>query len=54
VGLEIYIGDLATAALPEGKQVKFTFYWPDAGHWEDTDFAVRVASPQGGAGRLEI
>jgi GH15 family glucan-1,4-alpha-glucosidase len=54
VGLEIYIGDLATAALPEGKQVKFTFYWPDAGHWEDTDFAVRVASSQGGAGRLEI
>jgi glucoamylase len=43
-GLGIHIADLATKDLPEGKQVKFTFYWPDAGHWEDKDFIVRIAS----------
>ena len=44
VGLGIHIADLATQALPEGKQIKFTFYWPDADHWEGTDFVVRVGS----------
>ena len=43
-GLGIHIADLATNALPEGKQVKFTFYWPDADHWEGADFIVRVGS----------
>lgn len=42
VGLGIHVADLTTKALPEGKQVRFTFYWPDAGHWEDVDFVVRV------------
>jgi len=42
VGLGIHIADLSTRALPEGKQVRFTFYWPDAGHWEGADFIVRV------------
>jgi glucoamylase len=44
VGLGIHIADLPTEALPEGKQVKFTFYWPDAGHWEGADFIIRVGS----------
>jgi glucoamylase len=44
VGLGIYIADLATKALPEGKRVKFTFYWPDAGHWEGADFIVQVGA----------
>jgi glucoamylase len=44
VGLEIHIADLATKYLPEGKEVKFTFYWPDADHWEDKDFIVHVGS----------
>jgi glucoamylase len=44
VGLGIHIADLSTQALPEGKQVKFTFYWPDAGHWEGADFIVHVGS----------
>ena len=44
VGLGIDIADLTTQALPERKQVKFTFYWPDAGHWECADFSVRVGS----------
>ena len=32
--------------LPEGTQIKFTFYWPDAGHWEGKDFMVRIATWQ--------
>jgi glucoamylase len=44
VGLEIHIADLSTETLPQGKQVKFTFYWPDAGHWEGADFIVRVGA----------
>ncbi len=43
-GLGIHIANLSTEALPEGKQVKFTFYWPEAGHWEGVDFVVRVDS----------
>ncbi len=41
-GLTIHIADLPTETLPEGAQVKFTFYWPEAGHWEGADFLVRV------------
>jgi glucoamylase len=44
VGLGIHIADLTTKALPEKKQVKFTFYWPDTDHWEGVDFIVRVGS----------
>ena len=47
VGLGIHIADLATNALSEGKQVTFTFYWPDAGHWEGKDFIIRVGSLRG-------
>ncbi len=43
-GLGIQIADLSTAALPEGKEVKFTFYWPDTNHWEGTDFAIQINS----------
>jgi glucoamylase len=43
-GLGIHIADLTTEALPEGRQVKFTFYWPDADHWEGEDFSVYVGS----------
>ena len=46
VGLGIHIANLTTEALPEGKRVKFTFYWPDAGHWEGVDFIVCVGSLQ--------
>ena len=27
---------------PEGKQVLFTFYWPQADHWENKDFSVNI------------
>jgi glucoamylase len=43
-GLGMHFVDLATEALPERKEVRFTFYWPDAGHWEGVDFIVRVGS----------
>ena len=52
VGLGIHIADLSTKPLPEGKQIKFTFYWPDADHWEGTDFVVRVGSLQRSGLRL--
>jgi glucoamylase len=43
-GLGIHMVDLPTTALAEGRQIKFTFYWPDAGHWEGRDFIVRIAA----------
>ncbi len=42
VGLGIHIADLATKAIPEGKHIQFTFYWPNADHWEGADFVVHV------------
>ena len=42
VGLGVYTADIPTAALAEGKQLKFTFYWPIAAHWEGADFVVGV------------
>jgi glucoamylase len=42
-GLGIHMADLLTKSLPEGKKIKFTFYWLDAGHWEDKNFIVRIA-----------
>ncbi len=43
-GLGICMADLPTKTLPEGTQIKFTFYWPDAGRWEGKDFMVRIAT----------
>jgi glucoamylase len=43
-GLEIHLADLPTQSLSEGKQIKFTFYWPDASRWEGNDFMVRIAT----------
>ncbi|GFE61760.1 glucan 1,4-alpha-glucosidase [Geobacter sp. AOG2] len=43
-GLAIHVADLATTLIPEGKQLKFTIYWPDAHHWEGVDFTVAVGS----------
>jgi glucoamylase len=42
--LGIYSADLATESLPKGKAVKFTFFWPEASHWEGKDFVVHVDS----------
>lgn len=37
-----YITDLQTEKLPTGTTVTFTFYWPEAGQWEGTDFTIVV------------
>ncbi len=42
VGLGIHVADLNTQSLPDGHEIKFTFYWPCAGDWEGTDFVVRI------------
>lgn len=41
-GLGLHIVDLPTSRLPAGVHVRFTFYWPEAAHWEGADFSVRV------------
>ncbi len=45
-GLGVHVADLATAALPPGTCLRFTFYWPEADRWEGGDFAVTI-SPAG-------
>jgi glucoamylase len=42
--LGLHLVDLATQPLGEGRQIQFTFYWPDAGHWEGKNFVVCVGS----------
>jgi glucoamylase len=32
----------SSEALPEGARVCFTFYWTQAGRWEEADFELRV------------
>jgi glucoamylase len=44
VDLGLHVADLATQSLPDGQKIQFTFYWPGAGHWEGTNFVVRVGS----------
>jgi glucoamylase len=44
VGLGVHVADLTTQSLHDGQKIQFTFYWPDAGDWEGTDFVVRVGS----------
>ncbi|MFO0753857.1 MAG: glucan 1,4-alpha-glucosidase [Thermodesulfovibrionales bacterium] len=41
-GLGIHLADIPTQELPHGEKVNFTFYWPDAQRWEQTDFAVLI------------
>jgi glucoamylase len=49
VGLGLHIVDLPAQAVLEGKQVRFTFYWPGADRWEGADFSVRIeAMPKSG------
>ncbi|HKJ92340.1 MAG TPA: glycoside hydrolase family 15 protein, partial [Longimicrobiales bacterium] len=46
-GLGIHIADLPVDDLPAGARVTFTFRWPEAGHWEGTDYTVAVNDPPG-------
>ena len=41
-GLGIFVADLSTQKLPEGKEIIFTFYWPASDHWEGADFSIRI------------
>jgi len=45
-GLGLHIVDLSTADLPVSAEVKFTFFWPSADHWEGGNFMVRIAAPE--------
>jgi glucoamylase len=41
-GLGVHVIDLPSTKLT-GSSVRFTFYWPEARHWEDRNFEVRIA-----------
>lgn len=43
-GLGVFVTDVPTGALPAGASVVFTFYWTEAGRWEQVDFGVEVAN----------
>ena len=40
--LGVHYVDLATADLPIGSTIGFTFFWLEASHWEGSDFSVEV------------
>ena len=42
-GLGVHLADLPTESFPDGTEVRFTFFWPDANHWEGLDFSITVA-----------
>ncbi len=41
-GLGLQFADLPTAGLRPGREIVFTFYWPQAGRWEGVDFTLPV------------
>ena len=41
-GLGLEYADLPTNKLPIGGKVTFTFFWPDAGKWEGTNWEADV------------
>ena len=46
-GLGVYAADLSSAELSmdqfiAGTEILFTFFWPEANHWEGTNFSVTV------------
>jgi glucoamylase len=43
-GLGVFTADLALQTVPQGGEIKFTFYWPQTQHWEGTDFSMRVVA----------
>jgi glucoamylase len=40
--LGIYVVDLPSAAIAAGGDIVFTFFWLDAGAWENVDYSVAV------------
>jgi glucoamylase len=45
-GLGLHYADLPSAGLSAGESLRFTFYWPDARHWEGRTFEVQVQDPE--------
>lgn len=43
-GLGTYYFDLPLQHATAGTRVVFTFYWPEVGRWEHTDFTVHIVS----------
>lgn len=41
-GLGVHFVDLPTSRLDSSHMVLFTFYWPQAQHWEGADFSVTI------------
>jgi glucoamylase len=41
-GLGLHVADLPTEDLGSGRDVGFTFYWPDAECWENENYEIRV------------
>ena len=41
-GLGVHVADLPTQELRSQTRIDFTFYWTEAGRWEQVDFAVTV------------
>lgn len=46
-GLGVHVADLATKELQAGASIEFTFYWPEANHWEGRNFRVVVGETAG-------
>lgn len=40
--LGVFAVDLPTAQLAVGREISFTFYWPQAGTWEGKNFSITV------------
>jgi len=41
-GLGVHYADLATSQLNNGQKIIYTFYWPEAGNWENKDYTLFV------------
>jgi glucoamylase len=46
-GVGVWIADLPSNTMKPGTTIAFTFFWTEAQHWEDTNFAVLVESDNG-------
>jgi glucoamylase len=42
-GLGVYYADLVTKHISVGGTVEFTFYWNQAGKWENANFAINIS-----------
>ena len=42
-GIGIYVVDVPARNLKPGRELAFTFYWPQADRWEGTNFSVSIA-----------